>query len=199
MLIPADFQHQDIVKQDIVTVTVETNIRQGEAVVKEQVVTLTATIDREELSGRVISRPRWTARRVMSPRRRRRATRHCQSGRRVGLLIFDRNGCCSLLAKAPDDVSTYVLSVEDRFVGNGFQLALCNVGWLATRESVVLAPDPIVSAPWSVLFGPGGPCVTAVKTRHTKPQACFLSQASEEWPVTGNALHLCTESVGRKW
>ena len=36
-----------------------------------------------------------------------------------------------------------------------------------TRESVVLVPDTIVSAPWSVLLGRGEPCVTAVKTRHT--------------------------------
>ena len=50
-------------------------------------------------SGRVISRPRWTARRVMSPRRRRRATRHCQSGRRVELLIFDQNEAVVCLRK----------------------------------------------------------------------------------------------------
>ena len=37
----------------------------------------------------------------------------------------------------------------------------------ATWESVVLVSDPIVSAPWSVLFGRGEPCETAVKTRHT--------------------------------
>ena len=42
---PADFHSQDIVKQDIVTVTIRTNLRQGEAVVKEEVVTLTATIE----------------------------------------------------------------------------------------------------------------------------------------------------------
>ena len=46
------------------------------------------------------------------------------------------------------------------YVGNGTQLALCNVSWVATREFVVLVPDPVVFAPWSVL-------VTAVKTRHT--------------------------------
>ena len=33
---------QNIVKQDIVTVTILTNFRQGEAVVKKEVVTLTA-------------------------------------------------------------------------------------------------------------------------------------------------------------
>ena len=31
-----------------------------------------------------------------------------------------------------------------RFVGNGFQLALCNVSCLETWESAVLVPDPIV-------------------------------------------------------
>ena len=33
-------------------------------------------------------------------------------------------------------------------------LALCNVGWLTTREFVVLVPDPMGFAPWSVA-GPG--------------------------------------------
>ena len=36
-----------------------------------------------------------------------------------------------------------------------------------TRESVVLVPDPIVSAPWLVLFGRVEPFVIAVKTRRT--------------------------------
>ena len=48
---PADCHHasldaakkQDVVKQDIVIVTILTNRRQGEAVVKEEVVSLTAT------------------------------------------------------------------------------------------------------------------------------------------------------------
>ena len=38
------------------------------------------------------------------------------------------------------------------FVGNGFQLALCNVGWLTARKFVILVPDPIVFAPRSVLL-----------------------------------------------
>ena len=42
---PSDSHHQDIVKQDIVTVTIETNLRQGEAVVKEEVITLTAVTE----------------------------------------------------------------------------------------------------------------------------------------------------------
>ena len=45
-----------------------------------------------------------------------------------------------------------------RFVGKGFQLALCNVSWLATQESVVLVHDPIVFAPWSVFLDRGEPC-----------------------------------------
>ena len=48
---PAASHQQDIVKQDIVTVTVETNLRQGDAVVKEDVVTLTATIERNFRQG----------------------------------------------------------------------------------------------------------------------------------------------------
>ena len=39
-----------------------------------------------------------------------------------------------------------------RFLGNGFRLALCNVGKLATQNFVVLVPDPIVFAPWSVVL-----------------------------------------------
>ena len=85
---------QDIVEQDIVAVTIQTNLRQGETEEKEEVVTLTATIQtnlrqceaeekekvttetesNEANSGRVISRPK--------SRRRRRATRRCRSGRR---------------------------------------------------------------------------------------------------------------------
>ena len=45
-----------------------------------------------------------------------------------------------------------------RFVGNGSQLALCIVGWLATREFVVLVSDPIIFAPWPVLLCRGEPC-----------------------------------------
>ena len=40
-----------------------------------------------------------------------------------------------------------------RFLGNGFRLALCSVGWLSTQNFVTLVPDPIVFAPWSVLHG----------------------------------------------
>ena len=53
---------------------------------------------------------------------------------------------------------TNIHMLHFRFVGNGFQLALCSVGWPATRESVVLVPDPTVSASWSVLLDRGEPC-----------------------------------------
>ena len=53
-----------------------------------------------------------------------------------------------------------------RFDGNGFQLALCSVSWLATRESVVLVPDPIVSAPWYVLLDRGELCDSCQDTPH---------------------------------
>ena len=53
-----------------------------------------------------------------------------------------------------------------RFLGNGFRLALCSVSWLATRESVVLVPDPIGFAPWPVLFGRGEPCDSCQDTPH---------------------------------
>ena len=51
-----------------------------------------------------------------------------------------------------------------RFVGSGFRLALCNVGNLATRKFVVLVPDPIVFAPWSVLLPHGRLRVTCQRT-----------------------------------
>ena len=51
-----------------------------------------------------------------------------------------------------------------RFVGNGFQLALCNVGCLATQESVIVVPETIVFAPWSVLLDRGEPCDSCQET-----------------------------------
>ena len=54
-----------------------------------------------------------------------------------------------------------------RFVGNGFKLALCNVGQLATRLFVVLMPDPIVFAPWSVLLDRTASLVSPVNTHLT--------------------------------
>ena len=57
--------------------------------------------------------------------------------------------------------------------GNGFQLALCNIGRLTTQKFVILVPDPIIFAPWSVLLEGGEPCVTAVKSPHVVV-LCFL-------------------------
>ena len=45
MLIPPASTIKTFVKQDTVTVTIETNLRQGQAVVKEEVVTQTTTIE----------------------------------------------------------------------------------------------------------------------------------------------------------
>ena len=38
-----------------------------------------------------------------------------------------------------------------RFLGYGFRLSMCNVGRAATQQFVILVPDPIIFAPWSVL------------------------------------------------
>ena len=52
-----------------------------------------------------------------------------------------------------------------RFLGYSFQLAMSNVGWLATQQFVILVPDPIVFAPWPVLTKAG--LATLVnKTQH---------------------------------
>ena len=45
-----------------------------------------------------------------------------------------------------------------QFLGNGFQLALCNVGWLTTQEFVILVPDPIVFAVVGAARLHGKPC-----------------------------------------
>ena len=52
----------------------------------------------------------------------------------------------------------------------GFQLAPCSVGWVATQKSIVLVPDPIVFAPWSVLVDRGEPC----DSRHDTPHETTL-------------------------
>ena len=56
------------------------------------------------------------------------------------------------------------------FLGYGFSLAMCNVGWLDTQQFVILVPDPIIFAPWSVLLNRGEPCHSLVsKTQHKLP------------------------------
>ena len=63
-----------------------------------------------------------------------------------------------------------------RFVGNGFQLAL----W--TRESVVLVPDPIFFAPWSVLLDRGEPCDSCQDTPRVVV-LCFLGPTPDHKQV----------------
>ena len=77
---------------------------------------------------------------------------------------------------------------EHPHVGNGFQLALCYVGWLATQESAVLGPDPIVFAPWSVLLDRDEPCDSCQDTPH---EATLPGQArgqARATPITGLTL-----------
>ena len=73
-----------------------------------------------------------------------------------------------------------------RFVGNGFQLALCSVSWLATRQSVGLVPDPIVFPPWSVLLDRGEPCDSCQDTPRVV-MLCFLSPMAYR-KSTGSAI-----------
>ena len=72
-----------------------------------------------------------------------------------------------------DSENIYMLLL--RFLGNGFRLALFNESWLATRESVVLVPDPIGFAPWSVLFDRGEPCDSFPDTTPRCGVVFFLS------------------------
>ena len=66
--------------------------------------------------------------------RRRRATRRCQSGERVEVLIFDQNGAVVCMRKRkPDDVCTSVLSVEV----NGIQSSVGESSFLAQGASVL--------------------------------------------------------------
>ena len=48
--------------------------------------------------------------------------------------------------------------LAQRRPGYGFRLAMSNVGWLVTQKFVILVPDTIGFAPWSVLIGRGEPC-----------------------------------------
>ena len=59
-------------------------------------------------------------------------------------------------------------------VGNGARLALCSAGWLTTRKFVVVVPDPIGFAPWSVLLDRGELCDRCEDTSH---EAALRGQA----------------------
>ena len=74
-----------------------------------------------------------------------------------------------------------------RFLGYGFRLAMSKVGWLVTQKFVILVPDPNGFAPWSVLFGRGEPCVTAVKTRHTLWCCVFFCAISYHKSIGGQS------------
>ena len=68
------------------------------------------------------------------------------------------------------------------YVGNGTQLALCNVGWL-TCEFVVLVPDPLGIAPWSVLLDRG-------ELRDSCQDTAFVVVSCSSCPMT------CHKSTG---
>ena len=54
-----------------------------------------------------------------------------------------------------------------RFLGYGFWLAMSNMGWLVTQKFVILVPNPIVFAPWSVMYGCTGSFVTVIMHQDT--------------------------------
>ena len=83
--------HLDIVKQDTVPVTIEMNLRQDEAVVKEEVVTLTAAIETNFQQGDPESDV---------------------DGTKGDLTETQTETEVCLRKRKPDDVSTSVLNVE---------------------------------------------------------------------------------------
>ena len=109
--VPADFHHQDSVKQDIVTVTIKTNLRQDEAVVKDQVVTLTAAIETNFLQGDLEAKVDGTKGDVTETETEsNEALSEWEEGR---ILTSDENGAVVCMRKRKsDDVCTSVRSVE---------------------------------------------------------------------------------------
>ena len=92
-----------------------------------------------------------------------------------------------------------------RFVGNRFQLGLCNVGWLARPRSPSFSCRIPSSSRRSRYCSTEASLVTAVKTRHTKPQERLPSQAgkrrpclSQERPVTGETRTICARVCWEK-
>ena len=143
---PAGFHHQDIVKQDLVTVTIETNVPQGEAVVKEQVVMLPATIETNFWQGDLETKVDGTKGDVSETETEINETR-CQSGRRVESLISDQNGLwfassgCKIIWTRDDLENIYMLQEE---LGRE---------WLALRASQTLQDSclEVRSAHWAVV------------------------------------------------
>ena len=62
-------------------------------------------------------------------------------------------------------VATVTAMVETNLLQGGAVVTEEVATETGTRESVVLGPDPIVFAPWSVLFGRGEPCLRQL-SRH---------------------------------
>ena len=80
------------------------------------------------------------------------------------------------------------------FVANGFKLALCNVGWLTTQKFVILVPDPIVLAPWSVLYGCTASFVTT-RSRHIFPTSAFCDTTRMTWAMASPRINCNTTTV----
>ena len=85
--------------------------------------------------------------------------RHHERRRRCLLHHAEPWSPCSIMSEIwlRDDLEE-VCALLFRFLGCGFPLAMSNAGWLVTQKFVILVPDPIGFAPWSVLFGRGEPC-----------------------------------------
>ena len=66
-----------------------------------------------------------------------------------------------------------------RFLGFGFRLALCNVGWLVTQKFVILVPDPIAFAPRPALLDPGEPCDLCQYTSFLPPVCSCVTLPSQ--------------------
>ena len=71
-----------------------------------------------------------------------------------------------LVQAKENEVATVTATIETNLRQGGVVVKGEVATETETQESVVLVPDPVVSTPWSVLFGRGEPFVTAVKTRH---------------------------------
>ena len=63
------------------------------------------------------------------------------------------------------------------------------VGWLTTRKFVVLVPDPIVFAPWSVLLDLGQLCESCQDTSHEADPRIGRSDVHQQ-PIAGLTLRV---------
>ena len=76
------------------------------------------------------------------------------------------------------------------FVGNGFQLPLCNVSWLMTRKFVVLVQDAIVFVLWSVLLDSTASFLSPVNTHLTTSPSRAGSKGRARATGTSNPLSM---------